>query len=68
MEKRLYRKTRETFLANSVNTLVLLVWISKHSLFTDRGTEISTPAFFNELGNREIIVATYKVASAKMVV
>lgn len=38
------------------------------ALFTDRGTENPTSAFFNELGNREIIVATYKVASAKMVV
>ena len=38
------------------------------ALFTDRGTEISTSAFFNELENREIIVATYKGASAKTVV
>lgn len=64
-----------TFLANSINKLILLLWISKHpsniSLLPyeqDRGTEIPTSAFFNELGNTEIIVATYKVASAKMVV
>lgn len=33
------------------------------ALFTDMGTEIPTSAFFNELGNREIIVATYNVVA-----
>lgn len=66
-EKDCIEKTND-LLANSVNKLVLFSMYIQ-ALFTDRGTEISTSVFFNELENRETIVATYKVvASAKTVV
>lgn len=48
LEKRLYRKTPMTFLANSINKLVLFSMYIQ-ALFTDRELKFPHLLFFNEI-------------------